>query len=493
MEHSVGPRGCPRSRTAPRLEMSAAPEVPTMKDETLVSDASTTRELDLLIIGAGTGNTILTPDFDDWKVGIVERDLFGGTCMNRGCIPTKMLVYAADLAQQARDLDRFGIDAEVHGVRWPDVRDRVFGRIDPIAPAGEEYREGQPNVTVIRGDARFVADRTIEVDTVRYRAEQVLLAAGARPFVPDIAGLAEVAFETSDTIMRRETLPGRLIVLGGGYIASELAHVFGAMGSEVTIVNRSDRLLRHEDEDVSERFTEIYDRRFDLVLGADLKRIESSHGMVTVHVDHEDRSREIIGDALLVAAGRTPNGDALGVAETGIELDADGYVPTDEFFRTPVEGIWAIGDITSPAQLKHLANAQGRAVAHNLCHPGDLRPLQAEFVPHAVFAHPQVASVGATEQGLREDGCEYVVGTQSYADVAYGWAMEETDGFAKVIADPMSRELLGAHVIGPHAGTLIQQLIQGMEFGQTVDEMATGQLYIHPALGELLENALLQV
>ncbi len=450
-------------------------------------------ELDLLIIGAGTGNTILGPDFDDWRVGIVERDLFGGTCMNRGCIPTKMLVYTADLAHQAGDLGRFGIDAEVHGVRWADVVDRVFDRIDPIAPAGEEYREGQSNVTVIRGDGRFVADKTIEVDGVHYRADQIVLAAGARPDMPLIPGLETVPFETSDTIMRRRELPEHLIVIGGGYVASELAHVFGALGSRITIVNRSGQLLRHEDEAVSQRFTECVQRRFEVLLDTDIERVRGVDGDITVDVMDGHGRRSLEGDALLVATGRIPNGDELQVVKTGITLDGAGYVPTDEFYRTEVEGIWALGDITTPLQLKHLANAQGRVVAHNLVHPDDLRPMRATHVPHAVFTHPQVASVGITEQVLRVAGRDYITATQAYGDVAYGWAMEETDGFAKLIADPDSRLLLGAHIIGPHAATLIQQLIQGMELSTTVDQMAHDQLYIHPALGELLENALLQL
>jgi mycothione reductase len=471
----------------------SAIEARPLQDENHVPDETEPIELDLLIIGAGTGNTILTPDFDDWTVGIVERDLFGGTCMNRGCIPTKMLVYTADLAVLARDLGRYGIDAEVHGVRWPDVVDRVFGRIDPIAPAGEAYRDSQPNVTVISGDGRFVDHKIIEVDGTRYRADQIVLAAGARPVVHAVPGLDTVPYETSDTVMRLEALPERLLIIGGSYIASELAHVFDAMGSHVTVISRSERLLRHEDESVSARFTEINRDRFNLIAGADLERVEASDGTVTVHLQVDGEPVAATGDTLLVATGRVPNGDQLGVAETGIELDSHGYVPTDEYFRTDVEGIWALGDITSPEQLKHLANAQGRAIAHNLHHPDDLRPLRARHIPHAVFSHPQVASVGATEQSLRADGRDYITGTQDYGDVAYGWAMEECHGFAKVIADPETRLLLGAHIIGPHSATLIQQLIQGMEFGRTVDEMANGQMYIHPALGELLENALLQL
>jgi len=201
---------------------------------------------------------------------------------------------------------------------------------------------------------------------------------------------------------------------------------------------------------------------------------------------------DITGDALLVAAGRTPTSAALDPDAAGIAVDSDGYVVTDEYMRTNVEGIWALGDITNHNQLKHTANAEARAVAHNIIHPTSLRTADLWPIPHAVFADPQVASVGFTEQMLRDTGRPHVTAVHDYADVAYGWAMEDTQHFCKLIACPESRLLLGAHIIGPQSSILIQQLIQGMKFGQTVEEMARGQLYIHPSLTEVVENALLK-
>ena len=444
---------------------------------------------DLVVVGTGSGNSVLTPDFDDWRVALVERDVFGGTCLNRGCIPSKMFVYAADVAHQAGHTGHLGVDSALEGVRWPEIVNRVFGRIDPIAQGGEEYRHSLENVTVFNGDARFTGRKVLEVSGQRITGDHIVLAAGARPFIPPIPGLDGVLHHTSDTVMRLESLPERLVILGGGYIAAELGHVFDAMGVAVTIVNRSERLLRAEDEDVSAAFTEIVSKRMDCALGAPIFRVSQAGSQITVRT----KDRDVVGDVLLVATGRVPNGEQLGVTCSGIELDDDGYVVTDEFLRTGVEGVWALGDICHAAQLKHTANEDTRAVAHNIAHPDDLRIPDHSGIPHAVFAHPQVAAVGATEQALRAEGRPYLKAVRPYRDTAYGWAMEDTTSFAKVLADPDTRLLLGAHIIGPQAPTLIQQLIQGMQFGLTVDEMARGQLYIHPALTEVVEQALLEI
>ena len=185
---------------------------------------------DLVVVGTGSGNSVLTPDFDDWRVALVERDVFGGTCLNRGCIPSKMFVYAADVAHQAGHTGHLGVDSTLEGVRWPEIVGRVFGRIDPIAQGGEEYRHSLDNVTVFNGDARFTGHKVLEVSGQRITGDHIVLAAGARPFIPPIPGLDEVPFHTSDTVMRLESLPERMTILGGGYIAAELGHVFDAMG-----------------------------------------------------------------------------------------------------------------------------------------------------------------------------------------------------------------------------------------------------------------------
>jgi mycothione reductase len=458
-----------------------------------------TDHYDLVIIGTGSGNTIVDEHFDDWKVAFVERGEFGGTCLNRGCIPTKMLVVPADLATDARRGGRLGVDATIDAVRWIDIRDRVFGRIDPIARDGAAYRAGQPNSTVYAGDARFTGDKELTVELPRGRratltADRFVIAAGARAHVPDIPGLADVDAQTSDTIMRIDRVPERLVILGGGFVASELAHVFGAFGSQVTIVHRGERLLSTHDVDVSDEFTRQASERFDVRLRSTVPAVVDQHGTALVAVEDADGTiSKVECDTILVATGRVPNGEQLGVEVTGVRLDPEGFVQTDATLETSVPGIYALGDIRTPHMLKHVANHEARVVKHNLLHPRDPIRVEERFIPHAVFCHPQVAAVGMSEAAARAAGHRVIATRRHYGETAYGWALEDTTSFCKVVADAESRLLLGAHIIGPEASLLIQQLVQGMRFGLTVDQMAKDQMYIHPALSEVVEQALLDV
>lgn len=456
---------------------------------------------DLLIIGTGSGNSLLGPEFDDQNVAIVERGAFGGTCLNVGCIPSKMFVYASEMAHHAQHVGpKLGVHTSFDGADWPAIRDRVFGRIDPIAEGGEQYRTAeQDHVTVFKGSGRFVGDKTLEIamnngGTETITADKVVLAAGARVLIPDVVADSNVAYHTSDTIMRVDSLPERLIVLGGGYIGAELGNVFGSLGSHVTIINRGPAMLRREDPDISQRFTAAYAERFDVRLNTSITDMhQADDGTITISATEAGEPVTIEGDSLLVAIGRVPNGDELNVTATGVELDERGYVVANENLRTAHPDVWALGDINNPAQLKHTANADARVVAHNLMHPEDLHTIDRTLTPHAVFGYPQVAAVGLTEPEAEAAGLNIVTTVHSYGSAAYGWAMEDTTSVCKLIADADSRLLLGAHIIGPQASTLIQQLIQGMSFGQTVDEMARGQLYIHPALNEVVEQALLNL
>ncbi|WAL69800.1 mycothione reductase [Amycolatopsis cynarae] len=452
---------------------------------------------DLVIVGTGSGNSILDPRFADWKTAIVEKGVFGGTCLNVGCIPTKMFVHTADLAATPSVSDRFGVEEELVAVRWREVRDRIFGRIDPIAAGGREYRIGHPdnaNVTVYEGEGRFTGHKELTVTTAggteTLSADRFVLAAGGRPVIPDVEGLDEVGYLTSDTVMRLDELPRHLLILGSGFIAAEFAHVFASFGVEVTVIARSGALLRYEDEEISRRFTELASRRYDVRLNRRTLRARRDGSGVTLELEGGETVR---GDQLLVATGRRPNSDLLDVAATGVTTVDSGHVEVDAHQQTSVEGIYALGDLSSPFELKHVANHEARVVQHNLLHPGE--PIEADhrFVPHAVFSSPQVASVGLTEQQARQRGLEYVTATQDYAGIAYGWAMEDTSGFAKLLADPATGLLLGAHIIGPNAATVIQPLIQAMSFGLDAHTMARGQYWIHPALPELIENALLNL
>lgn len=456
---------------------------------------------DLIIVGTGSGNSVLDGRFADRDVALVERGVFGGTCINVGCIPTKMFVHTADVASAPRTSARLGVDLESHGVRWRDVRDRVFGRIDPIVAGGLEYRQthqDNANVTVFRGEAAFTGDRTMTVtgsdgesDTIS--ADQVVLAAGARPVLPDLPGLDEVDYHTSDTVMRIDELPKRMVILGGGFIAAEFAHVFSSYGVEVTVVNRSAALLRQEDEDVSARFTELAMARWDVRLNRKATAVRRHGDGMRLELTGPDGPESVDTDLLLLAIGRKPNSDLLNVAAGGIKVGDDGRVLVDEYQRTSAAGVWALGDLSSPWELKHVANHEARVVQHNLLHPDDMLASDHRFVPHAVFTSPQVASVGLTEAQAREQGVRYVTATQDYADIAYGWAMEDTTGFAKLLADPSTGRLLGAHIIGPQSPTLIQPLIQAMSFDLDARAMAHGQYWIHPAMPELVENALLKL
>lgn len=449
---------------------------------------------DLIIIGTGSGNSLPSEEFDDKKIAIVEKGVFGGTCLNVGCIPTKMYVYAADVAYAAQHSQRLNLSTNYSGADWQGIVERVFGnRIDLIAKGGEEYRRGPetPNIDVYDEHARFVGERTISTgiggEQKVISGDQIVIAAGSRPVIPEPIASSGVRFHTNEDIMRLPEQPGSLIIVGGGFIAMEFAHVFEALGTKVTVVNRSP-LLRTLDADLSTRFNDINKSRFDARLGCTVTSLSEGDDGITVTLDD---GSTVTADALLVATGRRPNGDQMDLERGGIEMHADGRVKVDEYGRTTSPGVWALGDVSSPYQLKHVANAEARAVQHNLLHPDDLQAMPHDHVPSAIFTHPQIATVGLTEEEAREAGHDITVKVQNYGDVAYGWALEESEGICKLIADRHTGRLLGAHYMGPQASTLIQQMITVLAFDIDLRDFARRQYWIHPALPELTENALL--
>ncbi|MEB4208681.1 mycothione reductase [Mycobacterium sp. 94-17] len=452
---------------------------------------------DLAIIGTGSGNSILDDRFAEKRVAICEEGTFGGTCLNVGCIPTKMFVYAAEVAQTIRDAARFGIDAHVDRVRWDDIVSRVFGRIDPIGVGGEDYRTSAPNIDVykehtrfgpVQSDGRYLL-RTDAGD--QFTADQVVIAAGARAVVPPAILECGARYHTSDTIMRIPELPEHLVIVGGGFVAAEFAHIFSALGSRVTLVVRGSALLRHCDDVLNERFTRIASSKWELHTHRNVVGAENQGSGVSVQLDD---GRTVRADALLVATGRVSNADRLDLEQAGVAVE-DGVVAVDEYQRTTARGVFALGDVASPYQLKHVANHEARVVQHNLlCDWDDTDSMAVtdhRYVPWAVFTDPQVACVGLTENQAIAQGFKVSVKVQDYGDVAYGWASEDTTGIVKLVAERGTGRLLGAHVMGQQASSIIQPLIQAMSFGLTAPKMARGQYWIHPALAEVVENALL--
>jgi len=458
-----------------------------------------TAHFDLAIIGTGSGNTILDERYADMSVAICEQGMFGGTCLNVGCIPTKMFVYTAEVAETATDSPRFGVDARVDHVRWTDIVSRVFGRIDPLSAGGENYRRSSPNVTVYGSHTRFSGTRDGRYalqtdDDDEFTAEKVVIAAGSRVVVPPAIANCGVEYYTSNTIMRIAHLPEHLAIVGGGYVAAEFAHIFSSLGTRVTLVIRGGTLLKGHDDTVMMRFTDIAGKKWEIRSHVEVVDAhQDGDGGVTLALSDESTLQ---ADAVLVATGRVPNGDLLSADRAGVDVK-NGRVLVDEYQRTSARNVFALGDVSSDYQLKHVANHEARVVRHNLLQDWDdtdaLMPSDHRYVPSAVFTDPQIASVGLTENQARAKGFRIKVKVQDYSDVAYGWAMEDTTGFAKVIVDDDTGLILGAHLMGHQASSLIQPIVQAMSFGLGAQDMARGQFWIHPALPEVIENALLDL
>jgi mycothione reductase len=456
--------------------------------------------VDFLVIGSGSGLDVANAAANRGQsVAVVEKGPLGGTCLNRGCIPSKMLLYHADVLETIERAGEFNIDAEVNDVAFADI---VQGVNEEVAADAESIRSGlrsSPRHDLYEGEGRFVDDRTVEVhggedDGTRIGADTVLIAAGTRPAVPDIDGLDAVDYLTSTEALRLETPPDHLVIVGGGYIAAELGHFFGTFGSDVTIIGRRPNLLPEADEAVAAAFTERYADRFTVHTGHAATAVSKSDGAVTVEArpyDYDEGAADgepvtVTGDELLVAAGRTPNSDTLNLDATGVETDARGFVETDEYLRTTAEGVWALGDIVGEYLLKHSANHEAAAVARNLF--GDEpEPVDYSAMPFAVFASPEVAGVGATEAALRAEDREYATRTYGYDETARGAAMK-ADGFVKVLID-LDGEILGCHIIGPEASDLIQEVVVAMTAGSGTVRDIRESVHIHPALSEVVQRA----
>ena len=459
---------------------------------------------ELCIIGSGSGLSLIDDDLNGWRIALIDNgtgptEAFGGTCLNAGCIPTKMFALPARFALAPAEAGLVDVDLAFRGAGFAAIQARTFGRTDRVAEAGLAGLSARPNVHVFRGDATFVDAHTIQVGAQRFSAERIVLAAGSRPRMLQVPGFDDPYLDafvhTSDDILRRPELPRQLIILGGGVEAVEFAHIFAALGVRVQVIGRGPVLLRRFDTEVAAAATRALAERVVLRLNQRVTALEPADagGVVVTCQDQHDIEYTYQTDAVLVCTGRIPNGDQLRLARAGLALDEAGFVPVDEYLRTPVRHIWALGDVCSPPMLKHLANQQARVVKQNLLAERDRRPLATSreaHVPQGVFGDPEIAFVGATEQQLIDAGVDYVSSLHRYEQVAYGWATNDRGHFVKLLGDRSGR-ILGAHLIGPHASILLQPILSGLAQGLDAQTIARSQYWIHPALGEVVENALL--
>ena len=450
-------------------------------------------EFDVIVIGAGSGLDVASAYASHGKnVAVVEPGPLGGTCLNRGCIPSKMLIHRADIVQEINESESFHIDAEVNSIDFEEIVREVNAEVHGDSQNIERGIKDSENHTLYRTEAEFIDNKTLKVDEEEITAEKIIVAAGTRPFVPPIDGIEDVDYMTSKEALELREKPDDMVVIGGGYISNELAHFFDAMGVEVTILERGDILLGHEDHEVSEKYTEIAKDRFDVHTGFSASEVSQEGEKISVTAENEDGdTKEFEADELLVAAGRVPNTDNLKVENTDIETSERGFIEVDEYMQTSVDHIYALGDIIGKHPFKHAANLEANVALVN-SFAGNRKEVDYTAMPHAVFSSPQIAGVGKTEQELEDEDVDYRKAKYEYKQTGMGMALKEEDGFVKVLASE-DGEILGCHIIGPHASQQIHEVLVAMKSGSGKVSDIQDTIHIHPALNEVVQRAFNQL
>ncbi|MFB6163470.1 MAG: NAD(P)/FAD-dependent oxidoreductase, partial [Halococcoides sp.] len=446
-------------------------------------------QYDVLVIGGGTGNNVAAAAADaGLDTALVEKGPLGGTCLNRGCNPSKMFIQAAVAAERVRDADRFFHDATLEETDFEAIVTDIEETLSGIADDMEaDYRE-QSNLTMYREEATFVDARTVRVGDERVSADRVVVAAGSRPVVPPIDGLDAIDFLTSQEALSLDDQPDSLVIVGGGYIAVELGYAFETLGTDVSIVESGETLLGREDPEVSEAFTAIARDRHDVHTGYRATRVDPQGDGVRVHAESSDGDRvSIDGAKVLIAAGRRPNTDTLDVDAASIATDDRGFVETDDRLRTSADGVWAQGDIAGNAMFKHSGDYETQIAIDNVVHDAG-RSIDLSALPHAVFTEPQIAGVGATEAELQQADRDYRVGRQSLPATPMGRAKKLEHGFVKVLAAP-DGEILGCHMLGDEASTMIHEVLVAMRSGSGTVADVTDTIHAHPTLNKAVQYA----
>ncbi|OGC37952.1 dihydrolipoyl dehydrogenase [candidate division WWE3 bacterium RBG_19FT_COMBO_53_11] len=451
------------------------------------------RKFDLIVIGGGSGlNVASHAARKGLSVALIEPGPLGGTCLNRGCIPSKILIETAEVAQTIKRAGAFNIQAEIQGVDFPAIIARTMDFVDEEAAGIEEAVKANPKYTLYKKFAHFTGPKKLMVGDEEIEGEKIVIAAGSRPAIPPIPGLDQTAFHSSDTIFRLLKLPPRIVFIGGGYISCEMASFFGSLGSEITVIDRGELLVSNEDEEIAAKFTEVFSRRYRVIKQAAVKQVSGptsgKEGEVAVTVEVSGRTQEIKADVLFVAAGRVPNTDNLECAKAGFELTEKGYLVVNEYLETSVPGVWALGDIVGKAPFKHGANWEAKHVVLNTL--GDKKTaVDYRVMPHAIYSSPQVAGVGMREQDLKEKKIEYTVGKYPYIKTGMGKALQDEDGFVKILADPKTRKILGAHILGTDASILIHELVVALAAAGGNMDAIKNSIHIHPSLSEVIQRA----
>jgi len=445
------------------------------------------KRYDVVVIGTGSANIVLDAALNQGlKCAQIERGRFGGTCLTRGCIPTKVMATAADYIREIEELPKIGVEVAPARMNWEVVSQRVWQKIDESSDILAYYQAAE-NLDIYQGTGYFTEEKILQVTmndgtvSEEFTAVKIFIAVGARPNLPHIDGLEEAGYLTSETLFG-EKYPKKafksLVIMGGGPIGTEFAHIFGSAGTKVTLVQHNIRLLPKEDEEVSAQLLKgLRKSGINVLLNhkPTQVRVENGEKLLTLVEKETGTITEVRAEEIMISAGIQPNTDTLHLENTSIETNSRGWIATNEFLETSVKGVWAFGDVNGEAPFRHKANYEADIVAHNLFsdhQPHDWRWARYDIVPAVTYTFPQVAHVGLTEQQAIKAGYETATAKHHYSSTAKGFALgfnpgDEQDGFVKIVVDKKTNTLLGIHIIGPQSSILLQPFVNLMNVGET--------------------------
>lgn len=453
------------------------------------------KEYDLISIGTGSAMSIVDATIQenpDVKVAVIDKDEPGGICLTRGCIPSKILLYPAELVRTIERAGKFGIDVDTKNIDFGRVMERMRTIIYRDINMIRDGLSHSKNIDYYHGVAEFVAPYTLKVGEAVLTSKMIFLCTGSKPAIPAMKGLEEAGYLTSDTILKLKQLPENIAIIGGGFIAAEYGHFLSAMGSKVTIIGRNPRFLPDEEPEVSALAKRELGKHVTIITNHEVREVEktSMNKKRLIAVNAENGEKTVVtADEILIAAGRGPNTDVLHPERGGIKTE-NGWIIVNEYLETSQPNVWAFGDAIGKYLFKHKANFESLVVYYNAVLKRKVK-MDYHAVPHAIFTYPEVASVGlGEEKAINEYGKEKVlIGIHRYQDTAKGEAIGAKDYFVKVIVERDTMKILGAHIIGPYASVLIQEIINLMYTAEQSAEPIIYGMHIHPALSEVVEKA----
>jgi len=449
------------------------------------------KEYDVIVIGNGSGSSVVENALvHDAHVALVDKPPIGGTCQNFGCIPSKMLIFPADIVAELQNSKKLGIYAEITQIDFKSIMDRMRRERKKSQEFQKQGLKNVSNLDYYNGHCSFIDEYTIKIGDEILKGKKIFIVTGARPFIPPIKGIEDVDYLTNESLLELDERPESLVIVGGGYIAVEYAHFFSAMGTKVTIIERQDKLIPHEEPEISDTLKKELMKRMSIFTNVEIVEIIQDEDLFKLKGTHRDsgESQWFSAERVLVAAGRKSNADTLNVEKTGVELDDNGYIKVNDYLETSQQNIWSFGDATGKEMFKHVANEEAFVAFNNAFHDEKVK-MKYHASPHAIFSYPQIASVGITQQEAERNNYDILVGTAIYDQVAKGVAMMDSTGFAKAIVDKKDLRILGFHIVGPYAPIVIQEIITIMELKGQVGHIGQA-MHIHPALPEIVQRTL---